>query len=90
MTQRGTEQTPYKTQTTDLKLLLCHITPLTYSGVPRRGLEPLPVAYDLRNKRVRMRQNMVFSIKNTKNFLSADPSPSGKGIPLPTPHPLSA
>jgi len=34
------------------------------------GLEPLPWAYDLRNKRVRMRQNMVFSTtQNTKNFL---------------------
>jgi len=31
----------------------------TEEGV--RGLEPLPLAYDLRNKRIRKRQNMVFS-----------------------------
>ena len=43
------------------------------------GLEPLPLAYDLRNKRVRMRQNMVFSTKSTNFF-------SGEGhSPLPTP-----
>jgi len=54
----------------------------------RGRLEPLPLAYDLRNKRVRKRQNMVFSTKNTKNFPSPDPSPSGKGdtlSPVPTP-----
>jgi len=58
-----------------------------------RGLKPLPLAYDLRNKRARKRQNMVFSTKNTKNFLGRgrapfpDPSPSGEGD---TPHPLGA
>jgi len=64
-------------------------------GVPRRGLgglEPLPLAYGLkRNKRVRMRQNMVFSTENTNNFLgtapSPDPSLSVEGIPPPTSHP---
>jgi len=52
-----------------------------------RGLEPLPLAYDLRNKHVRKRQNMVFATKNTNNFMgrgtapskSPDPSPSGDG-----------
>ena len=34
----------------------------TEEGVMAGGLGPLPLAYDLRNKRVRMRQNMVFSI----------------------------
>jgi len=60
------------------------------SGVPTRGLgglEPLPLPYDLRSKRVRMRQNMVFSAKNTKNFMGMgtlpDPSPVGTGIPSP-------
>ena len=38
----------------------------TEDGV--RGLEPLPLAYDLRNERVRMRQNMVFSTKIRKIF----------------------
>ena len=37
------------------------------------GLEPLPLAFDLRNKRVRMRQNMVFSTQNTNNFLGSLP-----------------
>ena len=64
------------------------------SGVPRRGLEPLPLAYGLRNKCVRMRQNMVFSTKNTKHFLGTDPSPdpslSGEAIPPPRPHHLGA
>jgi len=58
-----------------------------------RGLIPLPLAYDLRNKRVRMRQNMVFSKKNMKNFLGRghnpipDLSPSGDGDTPSTPHP---
>jgi len=39
------------------------------------GLEPLPLAYDLRNKRVRMRRNMVLSTKNTKNS-GHSPSPT--------------
>jgi len=64
------------------------------SGVPRRGLgglEPLPLAYDLRNKRARMRQNMVFSTKNTKNFLGKGHSPLPKPFPqwergIPPPH----
>jgi len=59
------------------------------SGVPRRGLgglEPLPLAYGLRNKRVRMRQNMG---------TAPSPCPSlsgeGEGIPpsregIPPPH----
>ena len=48
---------------------------LRRSGVPRRelrGLErlPLPILVNnLRNKRVRMRQNMIFPTTNTKNFL---------------------
>jgi len=43
------------------------------------GLEPFPLAYDLRNKRVRMRQNMVFSTtKIRKNFL-------GRGHRYPSP-----
>ena len=48
------------------------------NGVPIRGLgglESLQLAYGLRNKRVRMRQNMVFSTKNTKNFLGTAPTP---------------
>ena len=55
-----------------------------HSGVPRRGLgglETLPLAYDLRNKRVRMCQNMAFSAKNTKNFLGR------RHRPLPRPFP---
>jgi len=62
----------------------------TEEGVRLGGLEPLPLAYDLRNKRVRMRQNMAFSTKNTKNFLvrgtapSPDSSSSGEGD---TPYP---
>jgi len=66
-----------------------------HSGVPRRGLrgglEPLPLEYDLRNICVRIHQNVVFSTKNTKNFLggggtapSPDPSQVRKGIPLPS------
>jgi len=39
------------------------------------GLEPLPLAYGLRNKRVRMRQNMVFSTKNTKKISGDSPLP---------------
>jgi len=68
------------------------------SGIPRRwlgGLEPLPLAYGLRNKRARMRQNMVFSTKKIrKNFWGHPPSQSlpsvGRGYPRPTPHPLGA
>jgi len=33
-----------------------------------RGLEPLPLVYDLRNKRVRMLKNMVFSTKKYQKF----------------------
>jgi len=54
----------------------------TEQGV--RGLEPLPLAYVFRNKRVRMRQNMVFSTKNTKKFSWEGHTPS------PTPHPFGA
>jgi len=55
-----------------------------------RGLKPLPLAYDLRNKRVRMRQNMVFSTKSTKKFIGrAHPPP--QTLPywgrIPTPYP---
>ena len=39
------------------------------------GLEHLPLAYGLRNKRARMRQNMVFSTKNTKKFSGDSPLP---------------
>jgi len=35
------------------------------------GLEPLPLAYDLRNKRFRMRQNMVLPTKNIKKLSGA-------------------
>ena len=57
----------------------------TEEGV--RGVRTLPLAYDLRNKRVTKRQNMVFPTKNTKNS-SPDPSPSGEGVyPLPIPIP---
>ena len=58
---------------------------MVYRGGGYGVLEPLPLAYGLRNKRARMRQNMVFSTKNTKNFLetapSPDPSLSGEGSP---------
>jgi len=70
------------------------------SGVPRRrlgGLEPLPLAYDLRNKRVRMRQNMVFSTTKIRKIFWGwgtapfpDPSPVGRGMPPPHVTPLSA
>ena len=59
------------------------------SGVPRRGLRwvrtpPLhPLAYNLRNKRARMRQNMVFLTKNTKKFLDRGTDPSLVGNPPP-------
>jgi len=65
------------------------------SGVPRiRGLKPLPLAYDFRNKRVRKRQNTVFSRKKIQKKIlgraggtaaSPDPSPVGWGIPSPLP-----
>jgi len=61
------------------------------------GSEPLPLAFDLRNKRVRMRQNMVFSTKNTKHLLERGHSPFPRHFPqwrwvypIPTPHPLGA
>jgi len=57
------------------------------SGVPRRRLgelEPLPLAYDLRNKHVRTRRNMAFSTKNTKKFM--DPLPDFPLL-LPAAHP---
>jgi len=63
----------------------------TEEGV--RGLEPLPLAYDLRNKRVRMRQNMVFSTKIGKIFWRGrtapfpDTSPMERVYSLPKPHP---
>ena len=66
-------------------------------GVRTLWLEPLPLACDLRNKRVRMRQNMVFSTKNTENFLvrghSSLPRPFpqwGGGYPLNRPTTLGA
>ena len=62
----------------------------TEEGV-RGGLEPLPLAYDLRNKRVRKRQNMVFSTKNTQHFLGWGRGrqilPPVGGYPLPTYNP---
>ena len=46
----------------------------TEEGV--RGLEPLQLAYGLRNKSVRMPQKMVFSTKNTKKLWGgAQPTP---------------
>jgi len=55
-----------------------------------RGLEPLPLAYDLRNKRVRMRQNIVFSTTTKYEKFSREgaqplprPFPSEEGIPFP-------
>jgi len=58
------------------------------------GLEPFPLAYDLRNTRVRMGQNMFFPTKNTKHFLEnghvsfTRPIPKcGGGYPVSTPHP---
>ena len=66
---------------------------VTSSGVPRRGLgglEPLTLAYDLRNKRGKKRQNMVFSTKKYEKIFwvvgttpSPGPSPSGEGISPP-------
>jgi len=65
-----------------------------HTGEGVRGLEPLPLAYDLRNTHVRMHQNMFFSNKNMKNFLESGhipftrPIPQwGGGYPLSTPHP---
>ena len=64
----------------------------TEEGV--RGLEPLPLAYDLRNKRARMHQNMVFSTKIRKIFCGeAQPPPQtlpvvGRGTPPPHVHRL--
>jgi len=60
-----------------------------------RGLEPLPLLYDLRNKCGRMHQNVVFSTKNAKNFLGrvySPPghSPSGEGDTPLHAHPLGA
>jgi len=62
----------------------------TEEGV--RGVRTLPLAYDLRNKRVRMHQNMAFSTKNTKKLGRAQPPPQtllqwGGGYPLSMPHP---
>jgi len=61
-----------------------------------RGVRIPPLACDVRNKRVRMRQNVVFSTKNTENFLvRGQPPPQtlppvGRGnTPSPYP-PLSA
>jgi len=48
----------------------------TEEGIRGGGLEHLSLAYDLRNKRVRMRQNMVFSTKNTTHFLGRGHTPS--------------
>jgi len=60
------------------------------------GVEPLPSAYALRNKRVRMPQNMVFSTKNTKQILVRGHSPLprpfsrwGGGYPSPCLIPLA-
>ena len=48
------------------------------------GVRPLPMTFDLRNKRVRKHQYMVFSTKKYEKF---NPSPDplvGRGIPHPT------
>ena len=62
----------------------------TEEGIRGGGLEPLPLPYDLRNKRVRMRQNMVFSAKKYEQFsgegAESDPFPSADGD-TPSPHP---
>jgi len=62
-----------------------------------RGLEPVILAYDLRNKCVRKHQDMVFSTKKYEKFsgkgAESPPQtllPVERGIPLPTPHPLGA
>ena len=46
-----------------VKLLLSELQWRTEEGV-----RTFPLAYDLRNKRVRMRQNMVFSTKKYEKF----------------------
>ena len=51
----------------------------TEEGV--RGLEPLTLAYDLRNKRVRMPQNRVFSTQNTKKIMGWGHSPLPRPFP---------
>jgi len=60
----------------------------TKEGV--RGLRTLPLAYDLRHKRVRKRQNMVFSTTENTNIFwgvgtapSADPSLVRRRVPAP-------
>ena len=56
------------------------------SGIPRRGLgglEPLPLAYDLRNKRQKASQYAIFN-KKRKILCLPDPSP----LPTPAPRPL--
>jgi len=65
-------QLKFDTQSTQLfisepTIALCGSNSLhEHSGIPRRGLgglEPLPLAYDLRNKHAKKCQNMVFSTK---------------------------
>jgi len=60
----------------------------TEDGV--RGLEPLPLAYDLRNKRVRMRQKCVVFTKKYEKFSGEAPSPDPSPVGIPMPHPLGA
>jgi len=81
----------------EYRFCFCRWTNSINSGVPRRGLgglEPLPLAYDLRNKRIRMRQNMVFSTKICKIFcggVTVPPDPSPVGTPsYPCPNPFGA
>jgi len=71
--------------------------PVAYWGGGLGWLQPLPLAYDLRNKRARKRQNMVFSTKNTKKNSGEGHSPLprplpqwGRGIPPPHSLPLGA
>jgi len=44
-----------------------------------RGLEPLPLAYDLRNKCARMHQMWYFQQKYAKIFWGGAPFSSGEG-----------
>jgi len=59
-----------------------------FSGLRRRGLgwglEPLPLAHDLRNKRVRMRQNIPIGL------IFWGGAQWWGGFPFPPPHPLGA
>jgi len=66
--------------------VMCSVTLHPTSGVPNRGLggglEPLPLANDLRNKRVRKRQNMIFSTKIRNIFWAVSTAPSPDPSPV--------